>query len=90
MIKIINRLLILVVIIGGIWFLAKNWKTEEPLPPTDEPVATEEVSTDSSDVTELKDSLSDNLPDTEDYEATSEETETTPPEKYFLGIFLPV
>ncbi|MBT3349618.1 hypothetical protein HN954_03455 [bacterium] len=79
MIKIINRLLILVVIIGGIWFLAKNWNTEEPLPTKDEPVATEEISKESDKMNELKDSLSENLPETKDYEASEpEEVVSTP------------
>lgn len=43
--KIINRLLILVVIVGGVWFLAKNWNTETPdtTTPANEAEISEEV-----------------------------------------------
>jgi len=52
--KIINRLLILVVIVGGVWFLAKNWNTDTATPtPEENTPAVEEIVTETNTETPI-------------------------------------
>ncbi|MCF7847179.1 MAG: hypothetical protein K9M51_04125 [Candidatus Gracilibacteria bacterium] len=82
MIKIVNRLLILVIIIGGIWFLAENWNSDEEIPvnePTAEEMAEEANEEESAeDIEDLKNEIVENIPD---YTETEGNEENASPEE---------